>query len=100
MIIVTAMMDVKSGKKETFINETQSLISATRNEKGCISYNLYASTEDNNVLVMLEEWKDSDALNNHMKTNHFKKFGKTIKHLLAKEIEINSYSVFHDGSLK
>lgn len=61
--------------------------------KGCISYNLYAITEYNEVLIMLEEWKDIDALNEHMQTNHFKKFGTTIEHLLAKEIEINSYSV-------
>lgn len=33
MIIVTAMMEVKSGKKEAFITEAQSLISATKNER-------------------------------------------------------------------
>ena len=93
MIIVTAKMKVKTGNKNAFISKAQDLISATRREDGCISYNLLASTEDENVLVMLEQWNDTDSLNKHMKTEHFKQFGETIKHLLAKEIDIQSYSV-------
>ena len=93
MIIVTAIMKVKTGNKNAFISEAQDLISATRKENGCISYNLLSSTENENVLVMLEQWKDTDSLNKHMETEHFRQFGDTIKHLLAKEIDIQSYSV-------
>jgi quinol monooxygenase YgiN len=93
MIIVTAMMYVKPGNKDAFILEAKDLISATRQEEGCISYNLLASTEDDDVLVMLERWEDMDSLDKHMETRHFKQFGATIKHLLAKEIDIKSYSV-------
>jgi quinol monooxygenase YgiN len=93
MIIVTARMKVKTGNKKFFISEAQDLISATRKENGCISYNLLASTEDENVLVMLEQWKDKNSLNKHMETDHFKQFGDTIEHLLSEEIDIQSYSV-------
>ena len=40
MIIVTATMNVKPGNKDAFILESQDLISETRKEDGCISYNL------------------------------------------------------------
>jgi quinol monooxygenase YgiN len=93
MIIVTAMMYVKPGNKDVFILEAKDLITATRQEKGCISYDLLASTEDEDVLVMLERWEDMDSLDEHMETKHFKQFGSTIEHLLAKEIDIKSYSV-------
>ena len=93
MIIVTATMNVKPGNKDTFILESQDLISETRKEDGCISYNLLADTEDENILVMLEQWKDTNSLNNHMKTDHFKQFGEAIDQFLAKEIDIQSYQV-------
>ncbi|HEX7468836.1 MAG TPA: putative quinol monooxygenase [Methanobacterium sp.] len=93
MIIVTAMMNVKPGIKHAFILEAKQLVEATRSEKGCISYDLLASTENDDLLVMLEKWEDIDSLNRHMETDHFKKFGDTIERFLTNEIEVNSYSV-------
>ena len=93
MIIVTAMMNVKPGKKDAFILESKDLVVNTRQEKGCISYDLLASTEDEDILVMLEKWENIESLNTHMETDHFKKFGGTIERFLKEEIEIKSYSV-------
>ncbi len=93
MIIVTAMMHIKTGKKEAFILEAKDLISSTRKEEGCINYNLLANIEDENALVMLEQWKDIESLNKHMKTDQFLQFEVTIEPLLAKGVDIRSYSV-------
>ena len=93
MIIVTAMMHVKSGKKEAFILEAKDLISATREEDGCINYNLLSNIEDENALVMLEQWKDMESLTKHMKTNGFLQFEVAIEPLLARGVDIKSYSV-------
>lgn len=93
MIIVTAMMNVKDGKKEAFILEAKDLITSTRKEDGCINYDLLANTEDENALVMLEQWKDIDTLKNHMKTDHFLQFEVSIEPLLAKGVDIKSYFV-------
>jgi len=92
MIIVTAMMNVKPGIKYAFILEANQLVEATRQEKGCISYDLLTSTDDEDLLIMLEKWEDIDSLNRHMETDHFKKFGDTIERFLTREIEVNSYS--------
>ena len=93
MIIVTAMMNVKDGKKEAFILEAKDLITSTRKEDGCINYDLLANTEDENALVMLEQWNDIDTLKNHMKTDHFLQFEVSIEPLLAKGVDIKSYFV-------
>jgi quinol monooxygenase YgiN len=93
MIIVTAMMHVRTGKKEAFILETKDLISATRKEEGCINYDLLANIEDENALVMLERWKDNDSLKKHLKTDQFLQFEVVIEPLLAKGVDIKSYSV-------
>lgn len=93
MIIVTARMNIKTGQKELFIKETEDLVRATRQEKGCLSYDLFSHTTDEDVLLMLELWENMDSLNSHVKTEHFKKFKQSTKHLLEKEMEIKSYSV-------
>ena len=93
MIIVTAKFNIKSGNKDSFILEAQKLISATRNENGCMEYSLYSSTEEEDILVMLEQWEDMDSLNKHIKTKHFKNFGTILEKFLTKEMEVKSYSV-------
>ncbi len=93
MIIVMAIMNVKPGKKDAFILDAKDLVAKTRQETGCISYDLLASTEDEDLLVMLEKWENIESLNTHMETDHFKKFGGTIERFLTEEIEVKSYSV-------
>ena len=92
MIIVTAKITAKSGKKDEIISKAQNLIESTRLEPGCISYNLYASIEDNDTLLMLEKWENPEVLKSHMQTEHFKTFNTSIENILAKEVDIAVYS--------
>lgn len=92
MIVVTAKITAQPGKRNNIISKAKDLIESTRLESGCISYNLYSSTEDDDVLVMLEQWKNQEVLDTHMQTEHFKAFGKGIKDILAGEMGINIYS--------
>lgn len=92
MIVVTAKITAKPGKRDNIISKSQDLIESTRLEPGCINYNLYASTEDEDVLVMLEQWETSEVLETHMQTEHFKAFGAAIKDIMAKELDIAVYS--------
>lgn len=76
MIEVAARMRTKPGKREAFIKGAQESIAATRKEAGCISYELFASTEDENLLLYFELWETREALAAHMKSPHFLKWGK------------------------
>ena len=93
MIMVTAKMTAKPGERNNIILKAKDLIESSRSESGCISYNLYTSTEDDDVLMMLEQWKDQDVLDSHLKTEHFKAFGAAVEDILARELDINVYSV-------
>lgn len=93
MIIVTAKITAKPGERNAIVSKAKDLIKSSRSESGCISYNLYASTENDGVLVMLEQWKDQDVLDSHLETEHFKAFGRAIEDILARELDINVYSV-------
>jgi quinol monooxygenase YgiN len=47
----------------------------SRNEAGCNTFDVTRSTEDPNVFVLYEEWRDQEALDVHYKTEHFNKYG-------------------------
>ena len=92
MIIVTATITGKPGKRDELISKSQDVIKSTRLEPGNISYELLASTEDDDVLLMFEKWENKKVLDAHMQTEHFKAFGSAIEDLVAKELEITLYS--------
>ncbi len=50
MILVKATITAKPGDRDKIISRSQDVIGPTRSELGCISYELFASTEDKDVL--------------------------------------------------
>ena len=92
MIIVKATITAKPGDRDKIISISQDVIGPNCSELGCISYELFASTQDKDVLVMFEQWENREVLETHMQTEHFKAFGAAIKDMIAKELEISVYS--------
>ena len=76
MVIVSAKIKTKPGKRDDFIKAAESVIAATRAEAGCLKYELYASTEDADGLMYYEEWHSRAALEEHMKAPHLTAFKK------------------------
>ena len=46
------------------------LVAATRNEDGCVSYDLYESGSAPGTFVTVERWRDAASLEAHMTTPH------------------------------
>jgi quinol monooxygenase YgiN len=92
MILVTATITANPGERDKIISKSRDLIKSTRLEPGCISYNLYVNTEDDDILLVLEQWENLEILESHMQTEHFKAFGAAIEDILAKKLDITVYS--------
>ncbi len=92
MIIVNATITVKPGERDNIIFKTNDLVESTRLEAGCISYNLYASTEANDILMMFEQWENFEDLESHMQTEHFKAYVKSIEDMIDRDIDIEVYT--------
>jgi len=92
MIIVLAKITAKDGMKDKIIGETDTIIKATRAEKGCIEYNLYDPIDSENILLFVEKWEGKEFLQEHIQQDHFIKFGEAIGDFLAKDLEISVYS--------
>lgn len=68
MIKITAKHIVKENYAEELLKVLKELVIKSRLEEGCISYSLYKDIESDNVYTIIEEWQDTESLNNHFQT--------------------------------
>ncbi|GAA4838296.1 putative quinol monooxygenase [Paenibacillus vulneris] len=92
MIIVHAAMKVNPAKEEEFLKEIQSLITASRQESGNLSYHLYKDTEEEHSFIMIEIWKDQEAVMHHNASEHFTSFVGTAKQYLTSPLDIKAFN--------
>lgn len=71
MLIVHATLVVQPDHHDDFVAAFAGLAATTNEEEGVISYTLYESAATPNSFVVIEEYKDEDAFNAHMTSEHF-----------------------------
>lgn len=71
MLTVMAQFSVKADKINDFLTQCQELIKHTRQETGCVSYELQQNSEQANHYVFIEQWKSKADLEQHFATPHF-----------------------------
>jgi quinol monooxygenase YgiN len=71
--MVIAKFKTKKGSREDAVRASRESIEATRKEKGCIYYELFAATENETNLVFVEKWEDLDSLRAHLASDQMKK---------------------------
>ena len=73
---LTAMgvVRAKPGREEELGRRMTALLSPTRAEPGCLLYDLYQSTEDPSVWVLIERWRDAADLDAHVQSPHMQAF--------------------------
>jgi quinol monooxygenase YgiN len=74
MIAVIATFSAKPGARDKVVELGRKCIELTNKEDGCISYELFASTENGTGLVFVERWRDKEALKVHLASTHLAKF--------------------------
>jgi len=89
MIKVIAKNFVKEDKLGKVLELTKELVAKTVKEDGCIQYEMYQDEKDTSTLIMIEEWKTMEALNNHMSSEHFKRIVPQMNECMAQRAELN-----------
>jgi quinol monooxygenase YgiN len=90
MIDVVATIRVVPGGLQEFIAAFQANCPAVRAEDGCIDYyptvdiptDIDAQATDDNVVTILEKWRDVPALQAHLQAPHMAKFREEAGHLI------------------
>ncbi|MFB5761349.1 putative quinol monooxygenase [Paenibacillus medicaginis] len=92
MIIIHAVMHVNPVNNEGFLQGIQTLIAASREEDGNISYSLHKDTEKEFTYTMIEVWKGPDAVSSHNQSAHFQAFAAKARSYLTAPLSIKAYT--------
>lgn len=55
-LTIVAKMQAASGQADALEEAMRILVEGTRQEKGCLRYDLFRGTEDDHVFIFVEEW--------------------------------------------
>ena len=74
MIVLLAKSTLQEGKQQDFIAVAEKLVKATREEPGCLYYDLVQDVSDNKVFYFVEKYQDETAVEAHKASEHFRKY--------------------------
>ena len=94
MIVLNVTYKCKPGMREAFLKniKEEGLDAKSRAEAGNIKYDYYYPAEEKDELLLVEKWKDADAVADHGVQPHFLRLGE-IKSLYVDETIIERYEV-------
>ena len=85
-LTVVAKVVAKKDSLQLFKTELLKLIAPTRQENGCIEYNLHQDNDDPAVFIFYETWESLACLEAHMNTDHFNSYVTAINCMLEEKI--------------
>ncbi|HLO12131.1 MAG TPA: putative quinol monooxygenase, partial [Pseudoneobacillus sp.] len=93
MLVLHAFIKVNPNHREEYLGYARKVMEGSKAEDGCISYHLYEDTLEANTFVMLEEWKDTAALEYHFKTEHYQAFKEATGGMVVEPARLVKYEV-------
>ena len=91
-VTVIAYHRAKPGKEKELREALLAVCAPTRNEKGCINYDLHVSPDDPALLVFHENWVTKADLDAHLQSPHINAFRRIAPDLLAEPPNITLWS--------
>ncbi|QCB45283.1 putative quinol monooxygenase [Hydrogenophaga sp. PAMC20947] len=91
MHYVLARITVQPGASAQTATILETLVSLSRQEAGCVSYELYQQADHPHVFQTVEVWRDAEAAQTHMSTPHLAAAVAEATPLFAAPPEILAY---------
>jgi quinol monooxygenase YgiN len=91
MIHVLATIKLAEGGREEFLKAFRELVPLVQAEEGCIEYGPAIDVETTlpaqqplgeNAVMVIEKWRDADALADHLAAPHMLEYRKQVKDLV------------------
>jgi quinol monooxygenase YgiN len=82
-LTIVAKITANEGHESTVEAELRKLIEPTRQEAGCVQYDLHRSTEDPQVFLFFENWESKSQWDDHMGSAHLQGFLKATDGMLG-----------------
>jgi quinol monooxygenase YgiN len=92
-IRVVARVIALPGKVEEVESVLTKLVKATRQEDGCITYELLHNQKDTTDFTFVEEWESQALLDAHLASAHIAEAQSQLNGLIAAEPDIRVYQL-------
>jgi len=99
VIIVRITMNALLEKRTEIMQTLLSMIEPTENKRGCRSCHVFRDIEDKNVFSLIEEWKNREDLDDHIKSDRFSVLLGT-KSLLCEPPQIEIHTISHSEGIE
>ena len=73
-LVLNVHIEAKPGREEDLARELTALIAPTREETGCLTYELHRDPEEPARFMFYEQFADQAALDFHLAAPYFKEF--------------------------
>jgi quinol monooxygenase YgiN len=92
MIRIMARITARSGRENELRSVLQDLLGPSRQESGCVSYELFQNQDDPLEFVTVEQWTDQAAADAHLASAHVATAITLASELLAQPPLIHRFS--------
>lgn len=86
----------KPEKRDELLKILNAFVAPTRAEAGCLEYQFHVCDDDPNAFMFYENWNSRKDLEDHLKMPHLLPLIERKEELLAKEIELQFFSMVSD----
>ena len=100
MIVVAGSFPVDVSKRDEIIDAVNTMRAASLAEDGCHEYRFGFATDEPGTLLIIEEWRDQDALSAHFATAHVATFGAQVGGFVTGAPALSRYEVTDKGPLR
>jgi quinol monooxygenase YgiN len=78
----------RDGCEAALLAELTAMVGPSLEEAGCVEYRPLTDPARPGVVVMVQRWRDQDALDEHFASAHFARVAPRLAEMLAEPIEI------------
>ncbi len=93
MIVIQGSLPIHADRREAAIAATTEMRDATLAEHGCLGYRFGFAIDDPDVVMVMEQWADEEALGAHMATPHMAAFGAAVGEIVSGPAAVMRFDV-------
>lgn len=91
-----AFLRAQAGRSDALGDALIALVAPSRNEPGCMSYDIHRSIDDADLWMVYENWRSADDLEAHFALPHMQAFVGKLPELLAGDLDLRSFTRLSD----
>jgi quinol monooxygenase YgiN len=99
MVIVIARFRPRPERLDEFVALLEDVQAASREDDGCLHYGYYSEVADPASYVAVEEWRDMDALEDHLRQPHVARLIAALPEHAGAPVEVKAHVVERTGPL-